>query len=103
MRRCADFVVIEFMIAAPDGAAVFVGGMPNLRPKVTAAVSADQPGGEDTVAAVTAPYGLPALQFPLHQLPLGGVDDTIRCKPSGISRALKMAPDSSCGTTQRSW
>ena len=66
--------VFESIDASPNDlfSAVDVPSNPLIR---AAAVSADQPGGEDTVAAVTAPYGLPALQFPLHQLPLGGVDD----------------------------
>ena len=49
--------------------------MPDLGAEVTAAVPADQPGGKDAVAAVATPDGFPALQFPLHQLPLGGGDD----------------------------
>ncbi len=75
VRCLALFFTGELAVASPDGAPVFVGGMPDLGAEESAAIPADQPGGKDTVAAVAASDGLPALQFPLHQLPLGGVDD----------------------------
>ena len=75
MRCLALFFTGELAVASPDGAPVFVGGMPDLGAKVTTTVSADQPGGKDAVAAVTASDGFPALQLSLHQLPFGGIDD----------------------------
>ena len=75
MRGLTLFLAGELAVAPPDSAPVFVGGMPDLGAEVTAAVPADQPGGKDAVAAVTASDGFPALQLSLHQLPLGGVDD----------------------------
>ena len=49
--------------------------MPDLGAKVTAAVSADQVGRKNAVAAVAASDVFPVLQLTLHQFPLGGVND----------------------------
>ena len=75
MRGLALFLAGELAVAPPDGALVFVGGMPDLGTEVTTTVPADQPGGKYAVAAVAAPNSFPALQLTLHQLPLSRVND----------------------------
>ena len=66
MRCLAALCAIEFIIALPDRAAVFVCRVPDLGAEELAAVTADDFTGENTAASVTPSEFLASGQFLLH-------------------------------------
>ena len=75
MRGAALFLVAEFAVALPDHPAVLAVGVPDLGAVESAAVAADQPGGEHPAAAVVEAHALAPSELGLDNIKLMGLDD----------------------------
>ena len=75
MRCLAALCAIEFIIALPDRAAVFVCRVPDLGAEELAAVTADDFTGENTAASVTPSEFLASGKFLLHPVKKLRCDD----------------------------
>ena len=74
--RCSALVfILELGVALPDGAAVLVGGIPDLGTEELAAVSAYDAGGEYAASAVASAIGLTTGEFLLNSVPFVRWDD----------------------------
>ena len=69
------FLVGEFAVALPNGAAVLVSGVPYLGTEEGTAILADQFGRKDAFAAVGFAQGLPSGKLRLHLLPFVRLND----------------------------
>mgnify|MGYP007059316931 CR=1 FL=1 len=68
MRRCAKVVALELAVALVNHTAIFTVGVPNLRTKVTPAVSADDFRGVNAGTTVGLDASFPELR--LHKIEL---------------------------------
>lgn len=63
------------MVALPDGAFVLIRGVPQLRAVKFAAVTADDSGAKNAVAAVFSPQCISPLELNLHHILLLRADN----------------------------
>ena len=71
--RGAIMILFVFVVAAPDVAAVFAGGVPDFPPKPASTIGAFDLVGKGMGAG--GAFACPAGEFCLHGVPGGGVDD----------------------------
>ena len=90
MRGAARFLTIELFVALPDGAAVLAVGVPDLGTVESAAVAADDAGGENAAAAIAMAQLLAPLILGLHQIKLLRVDDGLVALFNVILRDLAL-------------
>ena len=74
-RSVTALPVCEFAVALPDGAAVLVGGVPDLGTEEGTAILADQFGRKDALAAVGFAQSLPSGELCLNLLPFVRLND----------------------------
>ena len=75
MRSATLFLVAELSVALPDNAAVLAVGVPDLGAVESAAVAADQPGGEHPAAAVVEAHALSPSELGLDNIKLVRLDN----------------------------
>lgn len=75
VRRGADVFTLELIVALPDGASVFVRGVPGLGSEEPTAVFTDKPCTEHAVAAVLPLKAFSSSHLKLNKLPIFRRDD----------------------------